>query len=339
MTSRERVRRTLTFGTPDRVPRQVATLPGVSMFRGEELEAFNRRWPPDLVGAETNYGKTGREKGEPCRKGAYTDAWGCTWHVAQDGVVGEVKEPPLADWSALKSYRLPWELLRNADFSKSSRPQAEADKFTIHFGEIHPFERLQFLVGSEKLYGELGYGTAEARKLLAMLHEFFVEELRMIAKTDADGVFFCDDWGSQRALLISPDMWRELFKPLYADYCAIIKGAGKFIFFHSDGNIESIYADLIELGIHAINSQLFCMDIEKLARLYKGRVTFWGEIDRQRILPFGTTDEVRQAVRRVHKALYDPAGGVIAKCEWGVKDPRENIEAVFDEWDKLTRNP
>jgi uroporphyrinogen decarboxylase len=61
-------------------------------------------------------------------------------------------------------------------------------------------------------------------------------------------------------------------------------------------------------------------------------VTFWGEIDRQRIMPFGSPGDVRGAVRRVRSALDDGRGGVIAQCEWGVRDPFENVAAVFDEW-------
>ena len=108
----------------------------------------------------------------------------------------------------------------------------------------------------------------------------------------------------------------------------MIHAAGKFAFFHSDGHISAIYGDLIEVGIDAINSQLFVMDIEELARLYKGKVTFWGEIDRQYVLPFGTPAEVREAVMRVRRALDDGTGGVIAKCEWGKYDPKENMEAA-----------
>ena len=83
----------------------------------------------------------------------------------------------------------------------------------------------------------------------------------------------------------------------------------------------------------------FCMDMEKLGREYAGKITFWGEIDRQRILPFGTEEEARAAVRRAYKALC-PDGkltGVIAQCEWGVKDPAANVAAVFDEWDAIAR--
>jgi uroporphyrinogen decarboxylase len=148
----------------------------------------------------------------------------------------------------------------------------------------------------------------------------------------ADGIMFKDDWGSQTSLLISPTQWRTLFKPLYAEYCRIIRDAGKFVFFHSDGYIADILPDLIEIGIDAVNSQLFCMDIEEVARHHKGRITFWGEIDRQGALVFGGPDDVRTDVRRVRQALDDGQGGLIAQCEWANDTPAENIEAVYAAW-------
>ena len=143
-----------------------------------------------------------------------------------------------------------------------------------------------------------------------------------------------DDWGSAHSLLIHPDMWRAIFKPLYQDYCDLIHKAGKHAFFHTDGFIEPIFNDLIEVGIDAINCQLFCMNIEELGRLYKGKITFWGEMDRQHILPFGSQEDIRNAVARVRSALYDPSGGVIAQCEWGKDNSRESIETVFSVWDE-----
>jgi len=224
--------------------------------------------------------------------------------------------------------------LEEADLSEVNKSCAETDKFVKVGTEVRPFERMQFLRGTENLFLDLAYGVREVFILRDMLHNFFLKEMEMWAKTDVDGVSFMDDWGSQNSLLISPKLWREFFKPLYKDYCDILHSHNKFVFFHSDGHIEAIYPDLIEIGIDAINSQLFCMNIEELGRRYKGKITFWGEIDRQYILPFGTVEEVKSAVRRVRKALDTGRGGVIAQCEWGVKDPRENIEAVFEEWEK-----
>jgi hypothetical protein len=307
------------------------------MFAAEDLKRVQARVPADMDYAPGVLGPSERARGEPGRKGKYTDEWGRVWHVGEDGVVGEVKEPPLADWSALGRFQPPWEMIRNADTDKvlyavEKNLAGDNPKFMRAGSSIRPFERLQFLRGSENLYADLGYDSAELRTLRDMVHEFFLAELDLVCSTPVDGVSFMDDWGSQKTLLISPAMWREFFKPLYRDYCERIRRAGKKIFFHSDGNISSIYPDLIELGVDAVNSQLFAMDIEELGRLYRGHVTFWGEIDRQHVLPFGTVRDVRSAVGRVRRALGDTRGGTFAQCEWGCHVPPGNIEAVYEAW-------
>jgi hypothetical protein len=103
---------------------------------------------------------------------------------------------------------------------------------------------------------------------------------------------------------------------------------------HSDGYIADIIPDLVELGLDAVNSQLFCMDIESLGRQTKGKITFWGEIDRQHLLATGTRDEVVNAVKRVKEALYQD-GGVIAQCEFGPGGNPDNVYTVFETWEKM----
>jgi hypothetical protein len=332
MTSRERVLRTLEFRNPDRAPRDLWALAGVGMLRRGEFEEVLAKYPSDFAGPRGGYGPSPRMRGTPAEIGEYVDEWGCTWSVAEVGVCGEVKHPPLADWSALDTWSPPWEMLDNADLSRVNAWCAETDLFVKAGTHVRPFERMQFLRGSENLFLDLAWQPAEFQRLCEMIHEFNVRDVSMWAQTDVDGIGFMDDWGAQQSLLISPDLWRSIFKPMYKDYCDIIRGAGKKVFFHSDGYIMDIYPDLIEVGVDAVNSQLFCMDIEEIARRFKGKITFWGEISRQDILPFGTVEEVRNAVYRVRRALDDGRGGVIAQCEWGVRDPKENIEAVFETW-------
>ena len=332
MTCRERVVRTLRFEHPDRAPRDLWALPGVLMQRKQEFDELSQRFPSDFAVPEFTYGHSTRAKGNPAHVGAYVDEWGCEFTVAEAGVIGEVKNPPLADWRRLDSWTPPWELLDNADLSHVDKGCATTDSFVKTGTHVRPFERMQFLRGTENLFLDLAYQPAAFFRLRDMIHEFNLREMEMWAKTDVDGVGFMDDWGAQGNLLINPDLWRAIFKPMYRDYCDILHKAGKYVFFHSDGHIAAIYPDLIEIGVDALNSQLFCMDIEELGRTFKGMVTFWGEIDRQHILPFGTVDEVREAVRRVRRALDDGAGGLIAQCEWGIKDPKENIVAVYEVW-------
>ena len=119
------------------------------------------------------------------------------------------------------------------------------------------------------------------------LHDFNLRNLHSLVDVAADGIMFKDDWGSQTSLLISPRSGGRCSSRSTPSTARSSDDAGKFVFFHSDGYIADILPDLIEIGIDAINSQLFCMDIEELARKHKGQITFWGEIDRQGALVFG----------------------------------------------------
>lgn len=332
MTGRERVSAALNHERPDRVPRNLWALPYVCLFREEELRDLERRFPSDITVSQTSPGSDNGDLGRVSRVGAYTDEWGSVWEVAETGVIGEVKQPALADWSALDRWQPPWDLIRQRDFSHVNRACEVSDNFMLSSVIARPFERLQFLRGTENALIDLACGTREGFALIDRIHEFYLADTKDWCATDVDGVFFMDDWGSNQALLINPEVWREVFKPLYRDYCDLIHSAGKKVFFHSDGHIEAIYPDLIEIGVDAVNSQLFCMDIEGLAERYRGKITFWGEIDRQQVLPFGSPDDVRSAVTRVRKALDRSHGGVIAQCEWGKDNSRENIEAVFEAW-------
>jgi hypothetical protein len=332
MTPRQRVVRTLEFDRPDRAPRDLWALPGVSMLRNDELQAVLEKFPVDFDRPGGMYGPSQRARGARNEIGLSVDEWGCEFTVMEMGIVGEVKHPPLADWSRLEGWEPPWELLDGANLSLVNAACKKSDKFAIGGTHVRPFERMQFLRGSENLFMDILARPPEFEHLRALIHEFNLRDMETWARSDVDGISFMDDWGAQNALLIDPRLWREIFKPMYKAYCDICRGAGKYVFFHSDGHISDIYGDLIEVGVNAINSQLFCMDIEDIARQHKGRIAFWGEICRQHVLPFGGVGEVRDAVRRVRRALDDGRGGAIAQCEWGLRDPRENIEAVFETW-------
>lgn len=332
LTSRERVKAALTFSHPDRAPRDLWALPYVGLFRKEELDQLHKEYSFDIGGTQLSPGSSNDDWQRFSKAGTYTDEWGSVWHLAEPGVVGEVKQPVLPDYSRLDNFRPPWELIKNRDFSYANRLAETSDKFILAPCTARPFERLQFLRGSEAVFYDLATGPAEFHRLLAMVHEYFLEDMRGWCQSSVDGIMFMDDWGTNTALLIHPRTWREVFKPLYRDYVNLIHSAGKFAFFHSDGHISAIYPDLVEIGVDAVNSQLFTMDIEELGRLYKGKITFWGEIDRQFVMPFGTPEDVKQAVRRVRAALDDGSGGVIAQCEWGKDNSLANVRAVYQAW-------
>lgn len=335
LTSRETVIKCLNFLSTDRIPRDLWTQPYITLFQEEEYKNLLKEYPMDIDATGINpyvdnVGQEARKKG-----GKYMDEWGSIWYVGEPGVLGEVKKPVLDNWSKLKKIKPPYHIIKNRNISHINRICEKSKKFVISDVAARPFERLQFLRGTENLFIDIAYGVSELQKLIEILHEFNIKDIESWCKTEVDGILFMDDWGSNNSLLINPKIWKEIFKPLYKEYCEIIHGNGKYAFFHCDGFIEPIFADLVELSIDAINSQLFTMNIEKLGEKFKGKITIWGEIDRQYLLPFGSKEEIYKAVIRVKEAFYTGNSGIIAQCEWGKNNPIENIKAVYDAWGEI----
>jgi hypothetical protein len=323
----------LRFEHPDRVPRDLWASPEVLAHRKTDVERVLELYPSDIAYADSPYAESERLRGKPTTIGVCTDHWQKVWTTQQSGANGERGKPPLiVDWSGLESYPMPWDLLEGADWARVNRSCAATDRFVLGVSETRPFEVMQLLRGTTQLFLDLVYQPEELFRLRDRLHEFMLRHITLWAQTDVDGIVLFDDWGSQHAMLISPKLWRAFFKPMYRDYFQAIHSAGKHVFFHSDGYIRPILDDLVEIGVDALNSQLFCMDIEEVGRTFRGRLTFWGEIDRQIILPLARGEWVRQAVRRVRRALDDGRGGVIAQCEFCHDVPKENVMAIFEAW-------
>lgn len=338
-TSRELVIRCLTFDYPERIPRDLWVLPWAAERFPECLAEIQRRFPTDFVTSQYFYLPSPRVKGDPYKIGTYVDEWGCVFINYQNGIIGEVKEPMITDISDWKNVKPPYEQLPYDEVQARdhiSKFYDSTDKFVIANCCPRPWERYQFLRGSENAMIDVMMPEEGGADLLKLIHEFYLKELEFWVKTDVDAISFMDDWGSQNQLLIPPKIWRELFKPLYQDYCDLAHANDKFAFMHSDGHILEIYEDLIEVGVDAINSQLFCMDFDALEKKAKGKITFWGEIDRQHILPSTNPQDGRDAVRKVAKHLYDPSGGIIAQFEFGAGVNPETALTIFDEWEKGT---
>lgn len=332
MNSRTLVRKTLEFEHAGRVPRHLWTLPWASDHYPEELAALRRDYPDDIESAPAFLTRPLPTEGHPHEPGTFVDEWGCVFENMQRGIVGEVKAPIVQDWNDTGAVHIPVERL-SIDPEKINAFCRESDRFVMSGTCARPFEQLQFLRGTENLFMDLALQDNALFAFLHRMHQFYLDEMTRWAETDVDALNFMDDWGTQQSLLISPDMWRAVFKPLYKDYVEVAHAHGKKIFMHSDGNIRQIYPDLVELGVDAVNSQIFCMGLDELSR-FAGNITFWGEMDRQHLLVDAGPAEVAAAVRDIHANLYRN-GGVIAQCEFGPGAKPENVRAVFATWDKL----
>ena len=332
MTSRDRVLRALNHQPVDHVPRDLWLLPGLETDHADDVAEMNVRFPSDIVHLDTKTPAGKRTLGAANRSGHFTDAWGCTWQLGHRGKAGPLIESPLADAAKIAGYEPPLELLDPARFSRLNRSCEGTSRFMLAWSDVRPFDRLRLLRGPEAAVAELTAGNKDLHALLARLHEFFRREMQLWAGTEADGVVLCDDLGSATAGHIPPRLWRNWFKPLYREYCEILHARDKFVFFRADGQIADIFEDLVEVGFDAVHSPLFQMDFEKLAERFRGRVTFWGEIDRRQVEPPSPAQAIREAVIRVRRGLDFGAGGVIAQCVWAPGTPIRNIATFFEEW-------
>ena len=336
MTSRELVFQTLNMENPRRVPRQLWMLPWAKTKYPAEAEALGWDFPADMTWTGGHEREQAPTKGDLYVAGEFVDAWGCTFVNIQDGVQGEVKDSLVKDWTTDRAkIHIPREWL-TIDRDAINRDCAATDVFKLSGACPRPFEQLQFIRGTEELYIDLLDPVPAMRAFVHEMHEFHCEQLTRWAKTDVDALSFMDDWGSQRSLLISPALWREWFKPMYRDYVQIAHSHGKKVTMHSDGYILDVIPDLIEIGVDALNSQIFCMGLDKLEP-FAGKITFWGEIDRQHLLTFDTTPaEVDLAVRAVHRHLWRN-GGCIAQCEFGPAGSPANVRQVFQTWNEVVK--
>ena len=333
MTSRELVKSSLEFHHKGRLARQMWTLPWAALNYPSELAKIQNDFPDDIASPSLYFKNPPTTMGDMYAEGSCIDEWGCEFVNVQAGIIGEVKKPLIQTWSDLEKVHPPtWTLDIDTDIINSFCKST--DKFVLSSCCMRPFERLQFLRGSENTYYDFAEYPNEIEEAIKIIHSFYLKEAELWAKnTDVDGISLMDDWGTQNNLLINPTEWRRLFKPLYKDYIDIAHAYGKKAFMHSDGNTISIIPDLIEIGLDAFNTQIFCIGVENLAQ-FKGQITFWGEIDRQHLLSFGSVDEVNEGVKSVYDNVY-ANGGLIAQCEFGAGAKPENVYAVYEQFNNL----
>jgi uroporphyrinogen decarboxylase len=333
MTSRELVKKTLGFESPPGIPRQKWILPWAEKTYPRQVRMIEDRFPDDIVSAPAVYTDPVSIRGERYEIGTYIDEWGCQFTNLHDGVIGIVQTPLISSWDQLDGFHPP-DATTTVDKDAVNHFCRQTEQFVLSGSVVRPFERLMFIRTMEQAMIDLMEQPAGLTELLRRIHSHYCREVEVWAKTDVDGIALMDDWGVQNALMVSPDLFRRLFKPMYRDYVEIARQYNKSVFMHSDGYIIDIIPDFIEIGIDALNSQIYCMGVEELGSHFRGKITFWGEIDRQQLLPHGTEEDIRAAVETVHNCLYD-GGGMIAQCEFGPGAKPQNIVTVFETWKKL----
>lgn len=193
MTSRELTKRTLEFDSPARVPRNLWVAPWAELNYPNEVQWLQTDFPGDTGGAPAPYPLVSQvvadaydAHGAAYRIGSFTDEWNCTFEVRQNGTWGEVKNPVVKDWNDADKVRIPEEYLR-IDTEKINACCRASDKFMIGpsmmADQARPFERYQFIRGSENTYVDLMEQRPEFHDLLGRIHQFYVKAIEQWAKT------------------------------------------------------------------------------------------------------------------------------------------------------------
>jgi uroporphyrinogen decarboxylase len=259
--------------------------------------------------------------------------------MRQGALYMEVVDSPLRDVSSVAevdAYQFP------DPYDPARYVQAEADiarykdeYFIIGTCELTMFELCWHLVGMQKYMEALAYQEPYIEALLAKAFVWSLGIATELAKRGVDAIWFGDDFGSQTGLMVSPQMWRRVFKPLYAQMFRAVKGVRPdvVIMMHSDGAVAPLLPDLIEIGLEVFNPvqpNVPGHDPRELKEQFGDHLAFFGAIDQQDLLPHGSVADIRADVREKIGILGAGGGYMIAPAHIIQADtPPENVEALI----------
>lgn len=167
-------------------------------------------------------------------------------------------------------------------------------------------------------------------------HEFYMDILTRGVQAGCGICDICwlgDDFSSQKAMLMNPDLWRKYIKPYLAKQVQFVRDNDMLVLYHSCGSVRQILPDLIDIGVNGLlvfQTKAEGMDTQSIAREFGGKLAFYGGIDIQQILSYGTPDDVKSEVRNNIKAFEKYGGYIVANSHHCVDTIKgENIEAMF----------
>ncbi|NMB61454.1 MAG: hypothetical protein GYA18_03850 [Chloroflexi bacterium] len=273
------------------------------------------------------------------------DSWGSGQKEIEDGVWYPGIHP-LADATTIQEIEeYPWpdmdDPYRVAMVKEQARKLAQENQYAIMGTPwlLFPFERAFAMQGMDKFLLNMAMYPDFARALLRKITDLcktlmghFLNE----AGDNLDIIKIGDDLGTQEKLMISPRMYRQILKPFHAEFIEFIKARTKAkVFFHTDGDVFDLIEDFVEMGVDILNpiqtSAGKMANLTELKERYGHDIIFCGAIDTQRVLPYGTPQEVKQEVRRVISILGEGGGYMVASVHTIMSEvPPENILAMVD---------
>ncbi|MGA2181979.1 MAG: uroporphyrinogen decarboxylase family protein [Bryobacteraceae bacterium] len=266
------------------------------------------------------------------------DWWGAGWDTRTEGYWHAFA--PLKDSLDLDCY--PWPDPNEAALLSAAERTILGDGANYFIAPnlgMCLFERAWSLRGFDALLMDMLERTEWVEELLDRITGIQLSLSRRFLAAGVDGGYFGDDYGAQRAMLFSPRMWRRLIKPRLAKLFAVFVDAGLPVILHSDGDIRAILPDLVEIGLTTLNPvQPEVLDHAWLQREYGAKLSFYGGISTQGVLPSGTVEEVRAATIACARALAPEGTGLLLGPSHRMQSdiPARNVEAMLDAFDEAS---
>jgi uroporphyrinogen decarboxylase len=194
-----------------------------------------------------------------------------------------------------------------------------------------------YLRGMQQLMIDMALNPPLVKVLLEKIADYYLAHNERIFKAGEgliDIFMMGDDFGTQKGLLISPEMFRKFFAPKLKEFAAQAKSYGLKVMLHSCGSIRELIPDIIEIGVDILNpiqTHAKGMIPEELKKEFGDRICFHGGIDIQRTLPFGTTEDVEREVKHRIRILGKEGGYILASTHNIQSDtPIENVLRMYE---------
>ncbi|HSB65207.1 MAG TPA: uroporphyrinogen decarboxylase family protein [Anaerolineales bacterium] len=272
---------------------------------------------------------------------SYQDEWGVTWRTVEYQTrfgKGKYTEPfghPLAQDKNLPDYSAPAPDRDNL-YTEARRviDDYKEEYWIVGVTPTTIFEAAWALRGYEQLLIDMATDPATANYVLDLPYHYHKAVTQQLVKLGVDMIWLGDDVGGQNTMLMSPKMWRTYLKPRMAELISSLRLINPHIkvAYHTDGVVYPIISELIEIGVDVLNPvQPMAMDPQKLKAEYGYRLSFWGSMDIQHTLPFGSPLEVKEEVLSRLKTIGRDGGLIIGPTHnLQLDTPLENFWAMVD---------
>jgi uroporphyrinogen decarboxylase len=194
----------------------------------------------------------------------------------------------------LKGYEFPDPLDQRFFADIPERIRNHGDRFRVFQIGFSLYERAWTLRGMQTLLMDFYDHPFFVQDLFNTIADYNISQVKQALTYDIDAVYFGDDWGQQHGLQMGPVLWRQFIRPVLKRMYASVREANKFVFIHSCGDVDELLDDLIEIGVNCFNPfQPEVMDIAGLMERYRRKLTFHGGLSTQKILPYGSVEQVK----------------------------------------------